>query len=125
MIVGFGYEYYKTLTVITNYKFMKNVVSQFRKNLPSNIFDYSSVSGFNASWDDVFKELNLLNVTIMDDEIVLSSIPVIGTAISSNHFGPYKEFLQSVEKVYKNKTLIYLYDIGLKYKNFDSDLYLL
>lgn len=80
----------------------------------SNDFDNTSVSAFNTSWNRILEELNLLNVKITDDKTVFSSFPVIGTAISSNHLGPYKEFLQTVENFYNNTKLIYLYDLGLK-----------
>lgn len=118
--------YYYHFKIFTATKFVSYVVNdskffETKKNLQFecmfvNEFSNNSYHGlvFSTRWNDILDELNLLNVKTLDDEKILTSTPVIGTAISSNHLGPYKEFLRTVENFYKNKTFVYLYDLGLK-----------
>lgn len=115
--------YHFTNPVVINFVsyFINATIVNSEKNLQfefifANDFqnNSSNASSFKTSWNIILDELNLLNVRTLNDEKILTSTPIIGTAISSNHVGPYKEFLRSVENFYKNKKLVYLYDLGLK-----------
>lgn len=82
----------------------------FKKYYMRNIFRGRP---FDKKWNPFLVDLDLFNVTNVDDETVLQSSPVVVTAFSSNHFENGIQFLDSFRKIYDLK-MVYIYDIGLK-----------
>lgn len=69
---------------------------------------------FDKKWNIYLKRVKLLNVAKVSDEEIFKSVPIIGTAISSNHFRELQRMLRSLSNVYNNTKLVYVYDLGLQ-----------
>lgn len=76
---------------------------------------YKYGAPFNLKWNSVLDQLNLLNIKTIDDEIIYFSVPIIGTAVSSNNFREINQLLHSLSIFFKSKKIVYVYDLGLRY----------
>lgn len=81
----------------------------------ANSFDKVSNHGipFDTKWNIYLDKFDLLNIKNINSNVVLSSTPVIGTAVSSNHFSEILSLLKSLTVVYKDTKMVYIYDLGL------------
>lgn len=82
-----------------------------------NTFDKVSNHGipFDIKWNVYLEEFDLLNVKNINSTAVLSSTPIIGTAVSTNHFYEFGFLIRSLAAVHNNTKMLYIYDLGMRY----------